>query len=77
MKDEKEDVMQIPQYIFKSPYSSPVQFGQLDPNSVKDQNTQSSFNAPNETAQKAQNFVQSQQKSVEPTVTQNKIDIYA
>jgi len=77
MKDEKEDAMQIPQYIFKSPYSSPVQYGQLDPNSVKDQNTQSSFNAPNETVQKAQGFAESQQSSVTPSVTQNSIDIYA
>jgi hypothetical protein len=69
--------MQIPQYTFKSPYSSPIQVGQLDPNSVKESKTQSSFNAPNETAQKSQSFEASQKTSVEPVVTATKIDIYA
>jgi len=78
MKCKKEDAMQIPQYIFKSPYSSPIQVGQLDPSSVKeDTSSAQTFTAPNETVQKAQSLQQEQKQSVTPTVSANTIDIYA
>jgi len=76
----KEDVMKVAQYTFQSPYSSPVQVGRLDPNSVKDDSSKNStqtFNAPNETLQKAQSFESTQKKDVQTSVTQNRLDIYA
>jgi len=76
----KEDAMKVAQYTFQSPYSSPVQVGRLDPNSVKDDSSKNSaqtFNAPNETLQKAQSFEATQRKDVQATVAQNRLDIYA
>jgi len=81
MKEEKEGVMQIPQYIFKSPYSSPVQFGQLDPNSVKKEDSQDKqlLEKSNETLAKAKVEAQSLTKEVQPTVksTTALLDVYA
>ena len=76
----KEADMQVAQYTFQSPYSSPVQVGRLDPSSVENDSSSKSsqtFNAPNETEQKAQSFERSEKESVKPSVTQNKLDIYA
>ncbi|WP_304545941.1 hypothetical protein [Sulfurimonas microaerophilic] len=69
--------MKVTQYLFQSPYSSPVQFGRVDP-STKDSsqgNTQL-LNSTNETANKAQAFKATQTKEVTPTVS-GKLDVYA
>jgi hypothetical protein len=72
--------MQVAQYTFQSPYSSPIQVGRLDPSSLQDDSASKSsqtFNAPNETEQKAQDFSRSEQENATPSVTQNRLDIYA
>lgn len=69
--------MQVTQYLFKSPYSSPVQFGRVDPSS-KDSSQENSqlLNSTNETAKKAQVFESTQTKEVVPTVS-GRLDVYA
>jgi len=69
--------MDVAQYTFQSPYSSPVQVGRLDPNSVKNSNSQQSFNPQSETQQKAQSVENSLKQDVSPTVSSNKLDLYA
>jgi len=73
--------MQIAQYTFQSPYPSPIQVGRLDPNSLKDNTANSSQSNPaaliNETEQKAKNLESSLKQEVKPTVSNNKVDIYA
>ena len=73
--------MQIAQYTFQSPYPSPVQVGRLDPNSVKDNSANSNQPNPaaltNETEQKAKNLESSLKQEVKPTVSNNKLDLYA
>jgi len=66
--------MQVAQYTFQSPSSSPVQTGKLD-TSVKQE--QSAPNT-NKTQEKAQSFATTQVKEVTPSVnTNNLLDIYA
>ena len=70
--------MQVTQYLFQSPYSSPVQYGRVDPstqNSLQDSKQQ--FHATNETLTKAQTFQVTQKQEVTPTVSSNKLDVYA
>ena len=75
--------MNVAQYTFQSPYSSPVQVGRLDPASVKEENTSStgsSQSAPvvNETLSSAQSFEATQTSEVTPTVSSdNLLDVYA
>ncbi|MFT7860526.1 MAG: hypothetical protein ABXS93_06290 [Sulfurimonas sp.] len=71
--------MQVTQYLFQSPYSSPVQFGRVDPTTKEDsQEDQQLLSTTNETANKAQNFQSTQTKEVTPTVSSgNELDIYA
>jgi hypothetical protein len=80
--------MQIPQYIFKSPYSSPVQFGQLDPSSVKKEDmgdtnsakeTKDLLQSSNETLLKAKVEESRLKKDVVPQVqnSQALLDVYA
>jgi hypothetical protein len=70
--------MQVTQYLFQSPYSSPVQFGRVDPTTSKDSSQESTqlLNSTNETANKAQAFESTQKKEVTPTVS-GTLDIYA
>jgi hypothetical protein len=52
----------------------------LDPSSLKDESAKNSsggLNVPNETAQKAQALQESLKRDVKPTVTSNRLDIYA
>jgi hypothetical protein len=72
--------MQVAKYTFQSPYPSPVQVGRLDPSSLKDESTKNSsqdLNIPNETVQKAQTLQNSLKGDVRPTVTSNRLDVYA
>ncbi|MEN8302925.1 MAG: hypothetical protein ABFQ64_02495 [Campylobacterota bacterium] len=76
--------MNVAQYTFQSPYSSPVQVGRLDPSSVKEEEgasaTSSQQSAPvvNETLSSAQNFEATQVSEVTPTVSSsNLLDVYA
>ena len=73
--------MQVAEYTFKSPYPSPVQVGRLDPNSVKDNSANSNQSNPaamtNETEQKAKSLESSLKQEVKPTVSNNKLDLYA
>lgn len=72
--------MQVAQYTYQSPSPSAVQFGKLDPNSVKDEASKSSNELPkatNETLNKAQEFQATQVKEVKPTVSATSIDTYA
>jgi len=71
--------MQVAQYTFQSPYSSPVQVGRLDPNSVKNNDSEKSFTPPNETQQKAQSVQNSLKQDVSATVSTNNklLDVYA
>jgi hypothetical protein len=88
MKDEKEDAMEIRQYIFKSPYSSPIQFGQLDPSSVKKEDSGDTDTAKeskqllqssNETLLKAKVEENRLKKDVAPQVQSSNalLDVYA
>lgn len=79
--------MNVAQYTFQSPYSSPLQVGRLDPSSVKEEeegedtsSANSSQSAPvvNETLGSAQNFEDTQTGEVEPTVESKQLlDVYA
>ena len=77
--------MNVAQYTFQSPYSSPVQVGRLDPSSVKEEEgsssaTSSGQSAPvvNETLSSAQSFEATQTSEVTPTVSSNQLlDVYA
>ena len=77
--------MNVAQYTFQSPYSSPLQVGRLDPSSVKEEaedtsSVNSSQSAPvvNETLGSAQSFEATQTSEVEPTVESNQLlDVYA
>ena len=73
--------MQVAEYIFQSPYPSPVQVGRLDPNSLKDNSTNSNQSNPaamtNETEQKAKSLESSLKQEVKPTVSNNRLDLYA
>jgi len=72
--------MQVAKYTFQSPYPSPVQVGRLDPNSLKDEsskNSSQSLSIQNEVEQKAQSVENSLKRDVSPTVSTNKLDIYA
>lgn len=69
--------MQVTRYLFQSPYSSPVQFGRVDPSSKdSSQDNTKLLNSTNETANKAQIFESTQTKEVTPTVS-GKLDVYA
>lgn len=69
--------MQVTQYLFQSPYSSPVQFGRVDPTSKdSSQDNTQLLSSTNETANKAQAFKSTQTKEVAPTVT-GLLDVYA
>lgn len=74
--------MQVTKYLFQSPYSSPVQFGRVDP-TTKESSTENStqlMSSGNETASKAEALQATQKKEVTPSVstdTGNKLDIYA
>ena len=59
----KEEVMQVAQYLFQSPYTSAVQVGRLDPNASQSQDTSQTS---------TQDFVSSkaQPKAKEVTQTQ-------
>jgi len=70
--------MQVAQYIFQSPSSSPVQVGKLDTSAQQEQATESMIKNSNTTAKKAESFTATQIKSVTPTVNSNKsLDVYA
>ncbi len=72
--------MQVAKYTFQSPYPSPIQVGRLDPNSLKDdtaKNSAKNFNLPNETVQKVKSVQESLKQEVKPTVSKNRLDIYA
>jgi len=75
--------MNVAQYTFQSPYSSPVQVGRLDPNSLKDSSlsqgdTSSLLGSTNQTLNEAKVFESSQKSEVKPTVpTVNSLDLYA
>ncbi len=69
--------MQVKQYLFQSPYSSPVQFGRVDPSSKESsQDDKQLLNSTNQTANKAQVFQSTQTQEVTPTVS-GKLDVYA
>ena len=81
--------MNVAQYTFQSPYSSPLQVGRLDPSSVKEEakaeteestSANSSQSAPvvNETLSSAQKFEATQTGEVTSTVESNQLlDVYA
>ena len=74
--------MRVAEYTFQSPYPSPVQVGRLDPNSVKDNNSANSNQSnpaavTNETEQKAKSLESSLKQEVKPTVSNNRLDLYA
>ncbi len=71
--------MQVAQYTYTSPSTSPVQVGKLDQNSVKEESSSSRSlptSVTNETASKAQSFEVSQTTEVTPSVSSNSIDLY-
>jgi len=69
--------MQVAQYTFESPYSSPFQVGRLDPNSLKNNSVNQTFTSQNETEQKAKQIQDSLKQDVTPRVSTNKLDLYA
>lgn len=71
--------MEVAQYTYQSPYTSPVQFGRANPSSQKEQNSAAEQlpNTTNETVAKAQQFEASQTQEVKPSVVTNTLDLYA
>jgi len=73
--------MQVKQYIYQSPYSSPVQMGRVDPNSVKDESTTKNSDTTftqTQTQKEAQSFQSSAKEEVKPTVSSERtLDVYA
>lgn len=72
--------MQVAQYTYQSPSPSAVQFGRLDPSSVKSESNASSSEQPQSTDQtvtKAQEFQATQTQEVAPVVSENRLDVYA
>lgn len=75
--------MNTAQYIFKSPYTSSVQVGRLDPSSVKESSssgadTASLLKSTNQTLQKADLAKESMVSEVKPSVSSTKVlDTYA
>ena len=75
--------MNVAQYTFQSPYSSPVQVGHLDPNSVKDsfssskEDTSSLLQSTNQTLTEAKTVESSLKSDVKPVVSSAKsLDVY-
>ena len=69
--------MQVAQYTFQSPSSSPVQVGKIDTSAQQEKESQSVINNSNQTATKAQAFAVTQTKDVTPTVNANQLlDVY-
>jgi len=71
--------MQVAQYTFQSPSSSPVQVGKLDPSSLKGESSSTKImDVPNETAGKVATHNASVQSEVTPTISNERLlDIYA
>lgn len=74
--------MNTTQYLFQSPYNSPVQFGRPDPSTAQNKKTQEAVNSlssdTNAVVKEAQTFQQTQKSEVTPTVeSPNQLDIYA
>jgi len=75
--------MNVAQYIFQSPYPSPVQVGRLDPNSLKDSSssqndTSSLLKSSNETLKRAEVLETSLKSEVKPSVfSSGSLDLYA
>ena len=76
--------MEVTQYTYLSPYTSPVQFGRPDASSQKQENEtkESATNQElpkeaNAALTKAQEFSASQTQEVKPSVTTNNLDLYA
>ena len=74
--------MNVAQYTFQSPYSSPVQVGHLDPSSVNKDSSQgdtsSLLKSTNPTLSKAQSLESSLKSDVKPTVASaDSLDVYA
>jgi len=71
--------MQVTQYIFQSPSTSPVQVGRVDPSSVKNESQNSTLpsSVTNQSLQKAESFTQTQKSSVTPSVSSSSsLDLY-
>ncbi len=68
-------------YLYQSPYNSKVQYGRLDPSVANQQKTEENIssiqNVTNTSVKEAKSFAQTQQSEVTPTVTPNKLDVYA
>jgi len=72
--DNKEDVMQVTQYTYKSPSTSAVQIGRPDTSVKQEQNAPNT----NQTQKKAESFAATQVKEVTPKVNTNPLlDVYA
>ncbi len=75
--------MNVTQYTFQSPYSSPVQVGRLDPNSIKDtsssgSDTSSLLKSSNQTLQDAKTLESALKSDVKPLVSSSaSLDTYA
>ena len=74
--------MDVTNYIFQSPYPSPVQVGRLDTSNAKGQSIQKDSSAEiiastNESLKSAQSFKSAQTQEVKPTVQANTLDTYA
>ncbi|MBN2815171.1 MAG: hypothetical protein JXQ67_00700 [Campylobacterales bacterium] len=71
--------MQVTQYTYQSPYTSPVQFGKVDPSTKQEQSTQTDqLLQNNQSAVQAQELQATQTQEVKPSVTQNSLlDVYA
>jgi len=73
--------MQVKQYIYQSPYTSPIQIGRVDPNAPKEDGSATNADATlnkSQLQQEAQTFQEATKQDVEPSVTSNQLlDIYA
>jgi hypothetical protein len=71
--------MEVTQYTYQSPYSSPVQLGRASPNTQKEEQgaqTDELISQTNESLKEAQKFEASQTQEVKPTINASKLDLY-
>ena len=75
--------MEVSSYLYQSPYSSPVQYGRVDPNTQQNQDSQSSEKS-NNTDQSSQNIQNAQSSGALQSTgntsavnSSSKLDVYA
>ena len=69
--------METKMYIYKSPYPSPFQIGREDITQKQTKQTEQNIVSTNKTQKDAQTFVTTNKQDVKPSVSTNRLDVYA